>query len=221
MKGSEILAHVDHTLLKPTATWEQIKELCQEAISCKTASVCIPASYVAPVHKEFGDKLNICTVIGFPLGYDSKEAKITAAEQAIKDGAKEVDMVINITDAKNGSFEKITGEIAEIKKAVGDNILKVIIEACYLTDDEKKSLCKCVTDAKADFIKTSTGFGTGGATHEDIKLFRDNIGPKVKMKAAGGIRTIEDMKQYLAEGCDRIGASAAVGLLKDKMDSEV
>jgi len=221
MKGSEILAHVDHTLLKPTATWEQIKELCQEAMDCKTASVCIPASYVASVHKEYGDKINICTVIGFPLGYDSREAKITAAEQAVKDGAKEVDMVINITDAKNGDFDKITEEIADIKKAVGDNILKVIIEACYLTDEEKKALCKCVTDAKADFIKTSTGFGTGGATHEDIKLFAAHIGPNVKMKAAGGIRTLEDMKQYLEEGCERIGASAAVGLLKDKMDSEV
>ncbi|WP_297964448.1 deoxyribose-phosphate aldolase [uncultured Anaerovibrio sp.] len=221
MKGAEILSHVDHTLLKPTATWAQIKELCQESITYKTASVCIPASYVAPVHEEYGDKITICTVIGFPLGYDSEEAKITAAAQAIKDGAKEVDMVINITDAKNGDFEKITAEIAAIKKAVGNNILKVIIEACYLTEDEKKALCKCVTEAKADFIKTSTGFGTGGATHEDIQLFSANIGPKVKMKAAGGIRTLEDMKQYLAEGCERIGASAAVGLLKDKMDSEV
>ncbi|WP_297569269.1 deoxyribose-phosphate aldolase [uncultured Anaerovibrio sp.] len=221
MKGSEILSHVDHTLLKPTAVWSQIQELCQEAIKYKTASVCIPASYVAPVHNEFGDKLNICTVIGFPLGYDTTETKITAATQAVADGAKEVDMVINITDAKNGDWEKITDEISTIKAAVGNNILKVIIEACYLTEEEKKQLCRCVTQAKADYIKTSTGFGTGGATHEDIKLFRDNIGPKVKMKAAGGIRTIEDMKQYLAEGCDRIGASAAVGLLKDKLNTEV
>ena len=221
MKGAEILSHVDHTLLKPTATWQQIKELCREAIACQTASVCIPASYVARVHEEYGEKINICTVIGFPLGYDSKEAKITAAAQAIQDGAKEVDMVINIGDAKNGDFKKITEEIAAIKKAVGNNILKVIVETCYLTDEEKKALCQCVTEAKADFIKTSTGFGTGGATHEDIRLFAAHIGPKVKMKAAGGIRTLEDMKQYLAEGCERIGASAAVGLLKDKMDSEV
>ena len=141
MKGSEILAHVDHTLLKPTATWEQIKELCQEAISCKTASVCIPASYVAPVHKEFGDKLNICTVIGFPLGYDSKEAKITAAEQAIKDGAKEVDMVINITDAKNGSFEKITEEIAEIKKAVESAFGVKVVNVNTLNTKSKKVTC--------------------------------------------------------------------------------
>ena len=221
MKGSEILAHVDHTLLKPTATWEQIKELCQEAISCKTASVCIPASYVAPVHKEFGDKLNICTVIGFPLGYDSKEAKVTAAEQAIKDGAKEVDMVINITAAKNGRLEKITEDIRAIQEAIGDNILKVIIETCYLDEKEKIQLCQCVTKAQADYIKTSTGFGIAGATHDDIKLFKENIGPEVKIKAAGGIRTIEDMKQYLNEGCDRIGASAAVNLLKGKLNEEV
>lgn len=221
MKGSEILSHVDHTLLKPTATWGQIQDLCQEAIDYQTASVCIPASYVAPVHKQYGEKVNICTVIGFPLGYDSREAKIRAAEQAVLDGAKEVDMVINIADAKNGEFDKITGEIAAIKQAVGNNILKVIIEACYLTEQEKIQLCRCVTQGGADFIKTSTGFGTGGATHADIKLFKENIGPEVKIKAAGGIRTIEDMKQYLAEGCSRIGASAAVGLLKDKLHSEV
>ncbi|MBE6099240.1 MAG: deoxyribose-phosphate aldolase [Anaerovibrio sp.] len=221
MKGSEILSHVDHTLLKPMATWEQIQSLCQEAIDYNTASICIPASYVAPVHKKYGEKINICTVIGFPLGYDSTEAKIKAAEQSILDGAKEVDMVINITDAKNGAFEKITKEISAIKKAVGNNVLKVIIETCYLTEQEKVQLCRCVTDAKADFIKTSTGFGTGGATHEDIKLFRDNIGPAVKIKAAGGIRTIEDMKQYINEGCARIGASAAVGLLKDRLEEDV
>lgn len=221
MKGSEILRHVDHTLLKPTATWSEIQSLCEEAIKYQTASVCIPASYVAPVQQKYGNRVNICTVIGFPLGYDATETKITAATQAVADGAKEVDIVINIADAKNGYFDKITEEIAKIKEAIGNNILKVIIEACYLDDSEKTQLCQCVTRAKADYIKTSTGFGTGGATHEDIKLLRENIGPAVKIKAAGGIRTIEDMKQYLQEGCERIGASAAVGLLKDKLNTEV
>jgi len=221
MKGSEILSHVDHTLLKPTTTWAQIQELCEEAIQYHTASICIPACYVASVHKKYGDSINICTVIGFPLGYDSKAAKIKAATQAVADGAKEVDMVINITAAKNGRFEKITEEIRAIKEAIGENILKVIIETCYLDEKEKIQLCQCVTKAQADYIKTSTGFGTAGATHDDIKLFKENIGPEVKIKAAGGIRTIEDMKQYLNEGCDRIGASAAVNLLKGKLNEEV
>ncbi|MCR5176548.1 MAG: deoxyribose-phosphate aldolase [Anaerovibrio sp.] len=220
MKGFEILEKVDHTLLKAGATWEEIQQLCREAINCKTASVCIPASYVAPVSKAYGNQLKICTVIGFPLGYDTTETKIKAAQQAIKDGAQEVDMVINITDAKNGYFDKITSEIASIKEAIGTNILKVIVEACYLDETEKIRLCQCVTDGHADFIKTSTGFGTGGATHEDIILFSKHIGPNVKIKAAGGIRTIEDMKQYVSEGCSRIGASAAVGLLKDHKNDD-
>ena len=220
MKGSAILAHVDHTLLKPTATWEAIHQLCLESIEAHTASVCIPASYVAPVQAAFQSQINICTVIGFPLGYDSLEAKITAAQQAVLDGAKEIDMVINLTYVKNQEWDKVTHEISALKEAVGENILKVIIETCYLTQEEKIQLCHCVTQGGADFIKTSTGFGTAGATHEDILLFRQHIGPQVRIKAAGGIHTIADMKQYLEEGCSRIGASAAYGLLKDQLDTE-
>ena len=221
MKGSEILAHVDHTLLKPTATWAEIQELCEQAIVYKTASICIPPCYIKHIQEIYGSTINICTVIGFPLGYETTVSKVAAARQAVKDGASEIDMVINIPDAKNGDYEQITAEIAAMKKAVGKKILKVIVEACYLTDEEKIAMCRAVTEAGADFIKTSTGFGTGGATHADVQLFRAHIGPKVKIKAAGGIRTIEDMKQYIAEGCSRLGASAAVKLLKDKLDLEV
>ena len=221
MKGSDILAHVDHTLLSPTATWSEIQELCEQAIVYKTASICIPPSYVSRVKEAFGTTLNICAVIGFPLGYDTTYVKVHAAKDAVKNGASEIDMVVNLTDVKNGDFDKITEEIAAVKKAIGKKILKVIIETCYLEDDEKIALCKCITDAGADYIKTSTGFGSAGANHSDILLFKDHIGPDVKMKAAGGIRTISDMKEYLVEGCDRLGCSAAVKLLKDCSDEEV
>lgn len=213
MNTSEILKHIDHTLLSPTAMWKDIQEICDEAIEYKTASVCIPACYVNRVHEKY-PKLNICTVVGFPLGYSSKEIKIAETEKALKDGANEIDMVINITDVKNNLFDKITKEIRELKGICKDKILKVIIETCYLTQDEKIEMCKCVTDAGADYIKTSTGFGTGGATLEDIKLFKKHIGSNVKIKAAGGVSTIEDLKMFLYEGCERIGTSRAVGLLK-------
>ncbi len=216
MKGSEILSHVDHTLLRPTATWQEIQSLGEEARRYRTASVCIPAGYVARFHDVFGGSVPICTVVGFPLGYDTTETKISAARQAIADGAVEIDAVVNLTDVKNGDFTKVTAKIAALKDAVEERILKIIIETCYLTEKEKIALCQCVTEGGADFIKTSTGFGPAGATHEDIALFRRHIGSDVRIKAAGGIRTITDMKRYLDEGCDRLGCSAAVGLLRGR-----
>lgn len=221
MKGSEILAHVDHTLLSPTASWKEIQTLCGEAAKYRTASVCIPASYVGRVHDEYGDAVNICTVIGFPLGHDTRDTKIFAARKAISDGASEIDCVINIGDVKNGDLNRVRQEIAALKDTVKDKILKIIVETCYLTEDEKIAVCLAVTEGGADYIKTSTGFGTAGATHEDVLLMREHVGRGVLIKAAGGIRTTEDMKQYLAEGCDRLGCSAAVKLLKDKYDIEV
>lgn len=213
MNKLDMLHYVDHTLLKAYATWEDIKKLCDEAIQYKTASVCVPSCYVKRIHDTYGDKINICTVIGFPLGYCPTEAKIAECKEALADGASEFDMVINISDVKNGDYEKVQEEIAALKKAVGDKILKVIIETCYLTEDEKIRMCKVVTDAGADFIKTSTGFGTAGATLEDIKLFKKHIGPNVKMKAAGGVKTIEDFENFINEGCARIGTSSAISIL--------
>jgi deoxyribose-phosphate aldolase len=214
MTNSEIFSHIDHTLLRATATAAEIDELCGEALQFKTASVCIPASYVAYAHNKFPE-LNICTVIGFPLGYSTTAVKCFEAEDAIKNGANEIDMVVNLGDVKNGNFSAVTNEIAAVKKACGGKILKVIIETCYLTDDEKISLCKCVTDGGADFIKTSTGFGTGGAKIEDIRLFKKHIGANVKMKAAGGVKTRDDLEMFLGEGCERIGTSSAVKLLSE------
>lgn len=216
MTNKEILNHCDHTLLKAFASWDDIKKICDDAVEYNTASVCIPPCYIKRIRDNYPN-LNICTVVGFPLGYECTEAKICETKQAILDGCNEVDMVINITDVKNGDFDKVTEEIKALKAECGDIILKVIIETCYLTEEEKVKLCKCVTDAKADFIKTSTGFGTGGATIEDIRLFKTNIGPNVKMKAAGGINTIEDLNAFIDEGCERIGTSRAVGLLKDQL----
>ncbi len=214
MKTSEILSHVDHTLLKAFATWEDIQKLCEEAMEYHTASVCVPPSYIKRIHDNYGNKINICTVVGFPLGYSTTKAKVAETLQAIEDGASEVDMVINIADVKNGDFDKVTEEIRSLKKAAGDKILKVIIEACYLTEEEKIAMCKAVTEAGADYIKTSTGFGTGGATMEDILLFKKFIGPHVKMKAAGGVKSVEDMEAFLEAGCDRIGTSSAISLIK-------
>lgn len=214
MNTSEILSHVDHTLLKAFATWEDIQKLCEEAMEYHTASVCVPPSYIKRIHDTYGEKINICTVVGFPLGYSATKAKVAETVQAIEDGASEVDMVINIADVKNGDFDKVTEEIRSLKQAAGDKILKVIIEACYLTEEEKIAMCKAVTEAGADYIKTSTGFGTGGATMEDILLFKKFIGPHVKMKAAGGVKSVEDMEAFLEAGCDRIGTSSAISLIK-------
>lgn len=212
MNNSEIFPHIDHTLLKPTATTEQITQLCEEALIYKTASVCIPASFVAFANKKFPE-LNICTVIGFPLGYSTTAAKCFEARDAIQNGANEIDMVINLGWVKDGKFLEVEREIADVKAACGDKILKVIIETCYLTDEEKIELCKCVTNAKADYIKTSTGFGTAGANIEDIRLFKQHIGENVKIKAAGGVKTKADLEMFLGEGCERIGTSSAVKLL--------
>ena len=214
MNTSEILSHVDHTLLKAFATWEDIQKLCEEAMEYHTASVCVPPSYIKRIHDTYGEKINICTVVGFPLGYSTTKAKVAETVQAIEDGASEVDMVINIADVKNGDFDKVTEEIRSLKQAAGDKILKVIIETCYLTEEEKIAMCKAVTEAGADYIKTSTGFGTGGATMEDIHLFKKFIGPHVKMKAAGGVKSVEDMEAFLEAGCDRIGTSSAISLIK-------
>ncbi|BFL45764.1 deoxyribose-phosphate aldolase [Lactonifactor longoviformis] len=212
-KNSEIVSHVDHTQLKAFAVWEDIKRLCEEAVEYHTASVCIPPCYVKRVREAYGDSLTICTVVGFPLGYSVKEAKLCETRQALEDGADEIDMVINISDVKNGKFEAVLDEITTLKAAVGSKILKVIVETCYLTKEEKIKMCEIVTAAGADFIKTSTGFGTGGATIEDVVLFRENIGENVRIKAAGGVKTREDLEKFLDAGCSRIGTSSAVGLL--------
>lgn len=214
MNAKEMLHHVDHTQLKPFATWADIQKLCDEAITYGTASVCIPPAYIKRVHDIYGEKINICTVVGFPLGYSVTAAKVAEVKQALDEGCNEIDMVINISDVKNGDIEKVEEEIRTLKAACGDHILKVIIETCYLTTEEKIAMCHAVTNAGADYIKTSTGFGTGGATIEDVKLFKKSIGPSVKIKAAGGISTIDDLKAFLDLGCDRIGTSRAVGLLK-------
>ncbi len=213
MTNSEILSHIDHTLLRPTSTDEEIDALCKEALELKTASVCIPPSFVKHVREKFPE-LNICTVIGFPLGYNTTAVKCFEAQTAIAEGASEIDMVINLGWVKNGDFSAVEQEISELRRICGEHILKVIIETCYLTEEEKKALCGCVTRAGADYIKTSTGFGTAGATIEDIRLFGREIGSRVKMKAAGGVKTREDLELFLSAGCDRIGTSSAVKLLK-------
>lgn len=215
MDKKAILQRVDHTQLQAYATWEDIVKLCDEAIVNETASVCVPPTYIKRIHETYGDKINICTVVGFPLGYSVTEAKAEETRQAIRDGANEIDMVINISHVKNGMYAEVEDEIRILKEICGERILKVIIETCYLTEEEKVAMCKAVTNAGADYIKTSTGFGTGGATIDDVRLFKKNIGKDVKIKAAGGISTVEDLEAFMKEGCDRIGTSRAVGLLKE------
>lgn len=216
MTMKEMLHHVDHTQLKAYAAWEDIEKLCREAVEYETASVCIPPCYISRVKEAFKDSLKICTVVGFPLGYSVTEAKVAETRQAVADGADEIDMVVNISDVKNKDFDKVEKEIAALKEAADGHVLKVIIETCYLTEDEKIAMCHAVTNAKADFIKTSTGFGTGGATLEDVRLFKENIGPDVKIKAAGGIRSVEDMEAFLDAGVSRLGTSSAIELVKGK-----
>ena len=213
METKEMLQYIDHTLLKPVCTWDEIETLCKEALSYHTASVCIPPSYVKRAREAFGPELPICTVIGFPLGYSPAEVKVCEARTALRDGADELDMVINLGDVKNRDFEKVYEEIRALRETAGSRILKVIVETCYLTRDEKIRLCEIVTKAGADYIKTSTGFGTAGATMEDILLFKEHIGSSVKIKAAGGIRTREDLEAFIQAGCSRIGTSSAVKLL--------
>lgn len=219
MTNQEMLAHVDHTQLKAFATWEDIVKLCDEAVEFGTASVCVPPCYIKRIHDAYGDKLNICTVVGFPLGYSVTAAKVAEVEAALADGCNEIDMVVNISDVKNGLFDKVEEEIRALKAACGEHVLKVIIETCYLTEGEKIAMCKAVTAAGADYIKTSTGFGTDGATKADIELLKAHIGPNVKMKAAGGVSTVEDLEMFLDLGCERIGTSRAVGLLKGEQTS--
>lgn len=213
MDNKTILSHVDHTLLKPTASWEEIIQLCEAGVRHRTASVCIPPAYVARVKEMFDHQLTICTVIGFPLGYQTTEIKVTEAAAAVAAGAAEIDMVVNLGDVKNGMFEAVTREISEIKRAIGHTILKVIVETCYLTEREKIALCRCVTDGGGDFIKTSTGFGTAGAVLEDILLFKEHLGKGIRIKAAGGIKSKDDLEKFIMAGCDRIGTSSAVALL--------
>ncbi|HHX55869.1 MAG TPA: deoxyribose-phosphate aldolase [Clostridiales bacterium] len=214
MNNKEVLKYVDHTLLKAYAKWDEIKKLCDESIEYGTASVCVPPCYIGRIHEAYKGQVNICSVIGFPLGYQTTQAKLAECKQALREGANEIDMVINIADVKNGDYKKVEDEIRILKEEVSDKILKVIIETCYLNEEEKKKMCEAVTNAGADYIKTSTGFGTAGATLEDIKLFKENIGPDVKIKAAGGIRSLDEMKAFIKEGCSRIGTSSAIQLLK-------
>lgn len=212
MENQEILSHIDHTQLKAYATWEDIDKLCRQAAAYHTASVCIPPCYIRRVREIYPD-LNICTVVGFPLGYSVTAAKVTEVKEAIKDGANEIDMVVNISDVKNHLYDRVEEEIRTLKEACEGHILKVIVEACYLTREEKVAMCRAVTAAGADYIKTSTGFGTGGATVEDVELFAKQIGPSVSIKAAGGVKSREDLERFLALGCERIGTSSAVSLL--------
>jgi deoxyribose-phosphate aldolase len=209
-----MLRHVDHTQLNAYATWADIVKLCEEAIKWETASVCVPPSYVKRIFDQYGNKVNICTVVGFPLGYSTTHSKCEETRQAISEGCNEIDMVVNIGDVKQGDMDKVRQEIAAIKACCGTHILKVIVETCYLTEEEKIALCHAVTEAGADFIKTSTGFGTEGAKKEDILLFSKHIGTNVKIKAAGGIRTLEDLETFIELGCDRVGTSKVIALVE-------
>ena len=210
MDVKNILSKCDHTLLGQTSTWEQIKKICDEGMQYETASVCIPPSYVKQAKEYVGDKLAICTVIGFPNGYNTTAVKVFETEDAIKNGADEIDMVINIGLLKAGEDGQVRDEIRAIKAACGEKILKVIIETCLLTEDEKLRMCKLVTEAGADYIKTSTGFSKAGATLEDVKLMRENVGANVLVKAAGGISGLEDAQNFLDIGASRLGTSRVV-----------
>lgn len=212
----KLCSMVDHTLLKQTATWDQIKALCDEAMEFGTASVCIPPCYVKQAHDYVQGKLTICTVVGFPNGNMTTNAKEFETLEALANGAEEIDMVINIGMLRAGNTDYVANEIRRLKEACGRRILKVIIETCLLTEEEKKTMCRIVTDCGADFIKTSTGFSTGGATPEDIKLFAENIGPNVRIKAAGGIATLEDAENFVKLGATRLGTSRVLKLVREK-----
>ena len=214
MELQEILSKCDHTLLAQTATWAEIKAICDDGMKYRTASVCIPASFVKQAKEYVGEKLPICTVIGFPNGYDTTAAKCFMASDAVDNGADEVDMVINIGWAKEGKWDEITAEIAAVKAACKGKLLKVIIETCLLSDEEKIALCKCVSDSGADYIKTSTGFSKAGATFADVELFAKNVAPHVKIKAAGGISSLADAEEFIRLGASRLGTSRIVKLAK-------
>ena len=213
MDKKKILSTVDHTLLSQTATWEDIKRICDEGMKYEVASICIPPSYIREAKNYVGDKLALCTVIGFPNGYMTKATKIYETMDAIANGADEIDKVINLGHVKDKKYDLIEEEIREIKKACGSKILKVIIETCFLTEEEKISMCKVVTNAGADFIKTSTGFGTGGATREDIELFVKHVGPNVKIKAAGGVRDLATAEDFINLGVSRLGTSSIIKII--------
>lgn len=214
MNKSEILSRVDHTELKQTATWSDIATLIDDAIRFGTASVCVAPSFVERAAKYAAGRMKICTVIGFPNGYNTTAVKVFETKEAVREGADEIDMVVNLGMVKEGRFDDVTKEIAEIKKACSGKLLKVIVETCYLTEEEKVKLCGCVSEAGADFIKTSTGFGTGGATLEDVKLFKDHIAEGVSIKAAGGIKGFEDAEAFVEAGADRLGTSRLVKCMK-------
>lgn len=219
MKITGVLKHVDHTLLTQGATWEEIQQICDDAVKYRTASVCIPPSYVAQVKEYVQDNMAVCTVIGFPNGYMTTAAKEFETKDALANGADEIDMVINIGWLKDKKYDLLENEIRTLKAACGEKVLKVIIETCLLTDEEKVKMCEIVTAAGADYIKTSTGFSKAGATFEDIALFAKNIGPDVKMKAAGGIASMDDAEKFLELGADRLGTSRIIKIVKNEETS--
>ena len=215
MDKKKILQHLDHTLLKQDATWEQIKTLCDEGMQYHVASVCIPPCYVKEARDYVEDRLKICTVIGFPNGYQTTAAKVAETKEAVEDGADEIDMVININRVKDDRFEEVLQEVKEIRAASEGKVLKVIIETCLLTKEEKLKMCEIVTNAGAEFIKTSTGFSTAGATFADVELMRKHVGPEVKVKAAGGISSFDDAEEFMRLGADRLGTSRLVKIIKN------
>lgn len=216
MREEDILKTVDHTLLLQGSTWEQIKVICDDAMEYKTASVCIPPSFVKRAKEYVGDKMAICTVIGFPNGYNTTEVKVFETKNAIENGADEIDMVINIGALKDKDYTFVENEIRQIKEACQDKILKVIIETCLLSEEEKIKMCELVTNSGADYIKTSTGFSTAGATFDDIKIFSEHIGEHVKMKAAGGISSLDDAEKFIELGANRLGTSRIIKLIKNE-----
>lgn len=216
MEVKEILKRVDHTLLAQGATWEEIKKICDDAMEYGTASVCIPPSFVGQAKEYVKERMAVCTVIGFPNGYQTTKTKVFETKDALENGADEIDMVINIGWVKDGKYDQVEDEIRQLKAACGDKILKVIIETCLLTDEEKIQMCKVVTSSRADYIKTSTGFSTAGATFDDIALFAANVGEHVKMKAAGGISSLDDAEKFIGLGADRLGTSRIIKLVSQK-----
>lgn len=219
MDIKKILSSVDHTLLSQTATWEEIKTICDDGMKYNVASVCIPTCYVKKAKDYVGNKLKVCTVIGFPNGYSTTKTKVYETKDAIDNGADEIDMVINIGMLKDGLYSEVEDEIRQIKGACGDKILKVIIETCLLTDEEKIKMCDIVTNSGADFIKTSTGFSTSGATFDDIILFKKHVGSNVKIKAAGGIKTLDDAEKFISLGASRLGTSRIIKLVNNEEGS--
>ncbi len=214
MNKQGILKRLDHTLLKQTATWEQIRKICDEGMEYQTASVCIPPCFVKQASEYVQGRVAVCTVIGFPNGNMTTEAKVFETKDAVQNGADEIDMVINVGDVKAGEYGKVLAEIKAIKEACDGKLLKVIIETCLLTDEEKIQMCKVVTESGAEYIKTSTGFSTGGATFEDVRLMREHVGKEVKVKAAGGISSVEDAERFIELGADRLGTSRLIALLQ-------